>query len=143
DLRAILERALGTPSGRGSSPALRPLPQARMPLDFAVHVVSRVARALAHAHGRLDAQGKPLGLVHRDISPPNIMVSFDGEVKLLDFGIARAAGRITHTGAGQVRGTLGYMSPEQVAGAKVDARSDIYALGVCLWELCVGRRLIE
>lgn len=149
DLRSIQARATGGgESGLHRRPS--PFPQAgagpggeRVPLDVALHVAIRVAEALAHAHTRSDAQGAPLGMVHRDISPTNIMVSFDGEVKLLDFGIARAAGRITRTGAGQVRGTLGYMSPEQVAGATVDARTDLYALGICLWELCVGRRLFE
>ncbi|HEY4116216.1 MAG TPA: serine/threonine-protein kinase, partial [Byssovorax sp.] len=134
DLRAVQERAL-----RGDGKA----PPARVPLDVALFVAIRIADALAHAHDRTDARGAPLGLVHRDVSPPNIMVGFDGSVKLLDFGIARAAGRAEHTAAGQVKGTMGYMSPEQVQGDAIDARSDVYTLAVCLWELATGRRLFD
>ena len=112
-----------------------------LPLEVTLHVVLRICEALAHAHTCCDGEGKPLGVVHRDVSPPNIMLSFDGGVKLLDFGIARTTGRITRTGAGQVRGTVGYISPEQVGGGEIDGRSDVYSLGACLWELCTGRRL--
>jgi serine/threonine protein kinase len=112
-----------------------------VPLEVTLHIVLRICEALAHAHACADADGKPLGVVHRDVSPPNIMLSVDGSVKLLDFGIARTAGRITRTGAGQVKGTVGYISPEQVAGGEIDGRSDVYSLGACLWELCTGRRL--
>jgi serine/threonine-protein kinase len=152
DLRAIQDRAMG----RGLSPASRRTPLSRpgldappssrhepIPLDVALHVALRVAEALAHAHERVDAEGKPLALVHRDVSPPNVIVAFDGSVKLLDFGIARAAGLLVRTDAGQVKGTIGYMSPEQVRGGPIDARSDLYSLGVCLWELCTGRRLFD
>src|SRR5262249_39860466 len=79
----------------------------------------------------------------RDVSPSNVLVSFDGAVKLLDFGIARAASRLVRTDAGQVKGTVGYMSPEQIRDDPVDARSDIYSLGGCLWELFAGRRLLH
>ncbi len=145
DLRALQDRALrkGMPppsSGRRSTADVEPEP---VPLDVAIHVVLRVAEALAHAHLRKDPEGKPLRLVHRDVSPTNVLVSFDGQVKLLDFGIARAAGRLVRTDAGQIKGTVGYMSPEQIRGEPIDARSDIYSLGVCLWELCAARRLLD
>ncbi|MFT3772492.1 MAG: serine/threonine-protein kinase [Minicystis sp.] len=149
DLRAIADRVrrhgVPPPSGPRRSPSYPRAEEdlAPMPLDVAIHVVLLVAEALAHAHGRADAQGKPLALVHRDVSPSNVLVSFEGSVKLLDFGIARAAGRLVRTDAGQVKGTIGYMSPEQIRGDEVDARSDIYSLGVCLWELVTGRRLFE
>lgn len=148
DLRAILHRAAG--KGPTSAPGLRRTPASRVdaeptrvPLDVGIYIVLRVAEALGHAHGRIDARGSPLALVHRDVSPPNVLVSFDGTVKLLDFGIARAAGRLVRTDAGQVKGTIGYMSPEQVRGEPVDGRSDLYSLGVCLWEMCTGKRLFD
>lgn len=130
-------------SGRRSSHDGEPRPQVPIDLDVAVHVVLRVAEALGHAHARRDGEGRPLRLVHRDVSPTNVLVSFDGAVKLLDFGIARAVGVLVRTDAGQVKGTVGYMSPEQVRGEALDARSDIYSLGICFWELCTGRRLVD
>ena len=149
DLRAIQERLRrGPPSSPGGRrPTLDGDPKP-VALDVAVHVVLCIAEALAHAHARSDREGRPLRLVHRDVSPSNILVSFDGAVKLLDFGIARVGlpshpPRLVRTDTGQVKGTVGYMSPEQVDGEPVDARSDIYSLGVCLWELCTGRRLLE
>ncbi len=129
DLRALTERA----AKHGGE----------LPIDVALHVILHVCEALGHAHGRCSPAGVALGMVHRDVSPPNIMISVDGEVKLLDFGIAWAEGRSARTGEGQVKGTMGYMSPEQAGGGKLDARSDIYSLGVCLWELAAGRRLFD
>ena len=147
DLRTIQSRAAspaaggpGPPSSRRTAP---PPALAPVPLDVALAVVMSVCKALDHAHARLDAHGKPLGLVHRDVSPSNILVSFDGEVKLSDFGIARAFGRMSQTAAGEVKGTIGYMSPEQVRGRLVDGRSDIFSLGICLWELATGKRLFD
>src|SRR6185437_7924017 len=149
DLRAIQERLRrGPPSSPGGRrPTLDGDPKP-VALDVAVHIVLCIAEALGHAHDRCDREGHPLRLVHRDVSPSNILVSFDGAVKLLDFGIARVGHtshtpRLVRTDTGQVKGTVGYMSPEQVDGEPVDARSDIYSLGVCLWELCTGRRLLE
>ncbi|WP_242373045.1 serine/threonine-protein kinase, partial [Anaeromyxobacter sp. SG26] len=112
----------------------------RLGLPRAVHVAAEVAKGLAYAH-RLGDGGRPLGLVHRDVSPHNVLVSFEGEVKLADFGIARAMGRAGLTAPGTLKGKLAYMAPEQARGEPVDARADVFALGVVLWELCAGRRL--
>jgi serine/threonine-protein kinase len=114
----------------------------RFGLARAVHVGAEVARGLAHAH-RLSEGGRPLGLVHRDVSPHNVLVSFEGEVKLADFGIARAVNEEGLTDPGTLKGKLAYMAPEQARGAAVDARADVFSLGVVLWELCTGRRLFS
>jgi serine/threonine-protein kinase len=112
----------------------------RLGLARAVHVGVEVARALAYAHG-LRVADAPQGVVHRDVSPQNVLVGFEGEVKLADFGIARAldAGGLTSPGA--VRGKAAYMAPEQARGEPVDGRADVFALAVVLWELCTGSRL--
>jgi tRNA A-37 threonylcarbamoyl transferase component Bud32 len=107
----------------------------------AIHLVREVARALHHAHTAAGPGGPPLGLVHRDVSPQNILVSFAGEVKLTDFGIAKAASRSVATGVGIIKGKAAYMSPEQARGEPLDARSDVFALGIVLWEALTGRRL--
>jgi serine/threonine-protein kinase len=112
----------------------------RFGLSRAVHVAEQVARALAYAH-RPIADGGVAGLIHRDVSPSNILVSFEGEVKLTDFGIARVQGSGGLTGPGTLKGKVGYMAPEHATGAPVDARADIFALGVVLWEMCTGHRL--
>ena len=112
----------------------------RLGLARAVHVMAEVARGLAYAH-RLEEGGRPVGLVHRDVSPQNVLVSFEGEVKLADFGIARAMDAVEATAPGTVKGKAAYMAPEQARGEVVDARADVFALGVVLWELCAGRRL--
>jgi serine/threonine protein kinase len=103
--------------------------------------VANAAAGLHHAHQLTDASGNLLGLVHRDVSPQNIMVSFEGSVKVIDFGIARALGRLGDTNSGSLKGKLGYMAPEQARGEPVDARADIFSLGVVLWECVAGRRL--
>jgi len=101
------------------------------------------AAALHHAHELRGAGGKPLGLVHRDVSPANIMVSYDGIVKLVDFGIAKAATATEqHTSPGQVKGKYAYMSPEQTIAQPLDGRSDVFSLAICLWELLVGRTIV-
>ncbi|MEY2668676.1 MAG: hypothetical protein RJA59_1314 [Pseudomonadota bacterium] len=112
----------------------------RFGLPRAVHVAAQVARALAYAH-RPVAEGGVAGLVHRDVSPHNVLVSFEGEVKLTDFGIARVPGAGSLTGPGMLKGKLGYMAPEQASDAPVDARADLFALGVVLWETSTGQRL--
>jgi serine/threonine-protein kinase len=104
------------------------------------HIGAEAASALHYVHTRKH-RDKPLDLVHRDVSPRNIMVTWTGDVKLLDFGLAKAKQHLTTTQAGFVRGKCEYMSPEQVMGAPIDGRSDLFSLGVVLWELLAGRRL--
>jgi serine/threonine-protein kinase len=113
--------------------------QRPVPLAVSLAIVTGAAQALAYAHEMTGPNG-PLGVVHRDVSPSNILVSYEGAVKLVDFGIARATGRTTQTLTGQVRGKVSYMSPEQARGLKLDGRSDLFSLGVVLYELTVGRR---
>jgi serine/threonine protein kinase len=100
-----------------------------------------VCEALDYAHEKRDAQGAPLGIVHRDVSPQNVLVGFDGAVKLIDFGIAKAETKLSKTQSGVLKGKFSYMSPEQVKGLAVDRRSDVFAAGVLLWELLCGRKL--
>ncbi len=106
----------------------------------ALTVVSGVAAALHYAHEQLGPDGRPLGLVHRDVSPSNVMLSHTGAVKLTDFGIVRAAARTSVTAEGQTKGKAGYMSPEQCRGDRLDRRSDIFALGILLYETTLGVR---
>jgi serine/threonine protein kinase len=112
-----------------------------MPVPQACTIVARVCEALDHAHRKRDAAGKPLGIVHRDVSPQNVLVSFEGGVKLIDFGIAKAETRMQRTQTGILKGKFSYMSPEQVRGQPIDHRSDVFAAGVLLWELLCGRKL--
>jgi serine/threonine protein kinase len=111
------------------------------PPELAVHIVVEVLEGLAYAHQKRDDQGRPLELVHRDVSPSNILLSLDGQVKLLDFGIARSEARQWQTRTGVVKGKPGYMSPEQAGGATVDARADVWSCGAVLYELLSGVRL--
>jgi serine/threonine-protein kinase len=101
------------------------------------------ARGLYAAHIATGRNGQPLSVVHRDVSPQNIFVLYSGASKVIDFGVARATERLSHTQAGQLKGKAAYMSPEQVNGDPVDARSDVFSLGVCLWEMSAGRRLFR
>ncbi|MCA9522744.1 MAG: protein kinase, partial [Myxococcales bacterium] len=105
-----------------------------------VHIIIEVCKGLHYAHTKKH-KNKPLNIIHRDISPHNIMVSYQGEVKLMDFGIAKAASRSTKTRAGTVKGKCAYMSPEQARGKPLDPRSDLFAIGIVLWELVTYRRL--
>lgn len=109
--------------------------------EFAAYIGARIADALDYAHDLKGDDGAPLHLVHRDVSPGNVFITYEGDVKVIDFGLARANGRLMKTAAGTVKGQLGYMSPEQVLAKEPDRRSDIFALGVTLWELTTGRRL--
>jgi serine/threonine-protein kinase len=115
--------------------------QIRLPSDLAALIARDVLDALDYAHNALDTSGRPLGIVHRDISPGNVLLSWRGDVKLTDFGIARAAERRHKTEAGTLKGKYGYMSPEQVSGAEVDPRSDLFAVGILLAEMVMARRL--
>ncbi|ATB38424.1 serine/threonine protein kinase [Cystobacter fuscus] len=112
-----------------------------LPLSLAVRIIAHAAEGLAYAHAKLGPDGALLGIVHRDVSPQNILVTYEGVVKVLDFGIAKAATRESQTMAGQVRGKAAYMSPEQARGQTLDARSDIFSLGIVLFELATGTRL--
>jgi serine/threonine-protein kinase len=114
-----------------------------LPRDLGLYVAAEVCRALAYAHGKTDANGQLLGIVHRDVSPQNILVSEQGEVKLTDFGIAKAMGKREQTGTGVVKGKVAFMSPEQALGKAIDARSDLFAVGVVLYQLMTGVRPFE
>jgi serine/threonine protein kinase len=111
-----------------------------LPIGIALYLVAEVCRALAYAHGRKDASGKSLGIVHRDVSPQNVLVSEQGEVKVADFGIAKALGKREETQTGVIKGKLEYMSPEQARGAPLDASSDIFAVGTLLYLLATNHR---
>lgn len=113
----------------------------RIPPLLVAWIGARVADALGFAHDLKDAQGRPLGLVHRDVSPQNVFICYDGEVKLIDFGIARAARRIAQTTVGHVKGKFSYMAPEQIMGRAFDHRVDLFALGATLYEAFTGTRL--
>ena len=117
--------------------------QFRMPMGLAVHTVAKVLRGLGYAHNLTDGNGRPLNLVHRDISPHNVMLSFQGEVKIFDFGIARLIGESSEKNRPAVPGggKFAYMSPEQAMGQAMDSRSDVYSAGILLYELLVGERL--
>ncbi len=112
----------------------------RMPVALVAHVLAALLDALDYAHNAKDAEGRPLGIIHRDVSPSNVMVSTTGEVKLLDFGIARATERLQASTTGAIRGKYSYMSPQQAGGAELDARSDLFSVGVIAWELLAGER---
>lgn len=109
------------------------------PPPMAAFVVARLCEALQYAHALRDGQGRPLNIVHRDLNPGNVMLTHHGEVKLIDFGIARASSRVHQTTAGAIKGSIGYMSPEQVKNTTIDHRSDIFVAGTLLFELLVGQ----
>jgi serine/threonine-protein kinase len=115
----------------------------RLRYDLASWIGARVAEGLHHAHELKDANGAPQHVVHRDVNASNIFVTYDGRVKVIDFGLAKAANRISRTAAGIVKGKLAYMSPEQTVGKPLDRRTDIFALGTTLWEITADRRLFK
>jgi len=125
-VRAVLERAVGA--------------GARIPLAVCLRVIASVAAGLHHAHERKGGTGTQLQIVHRDVTPSNIMMGLDGSVKLLDFGIAQAEGRAAETQSGTIKGKFAYMSPEQCRGKAVDRRTDVFALGIVMYELTTQRR---
>jgi len=124
-----LDRLLAVFSGNG------------LPIPIALRIIADTARGLAYAHRATDPLGRPLGIVHSDISPSNILISFEGEVKLIDFGIARAGFQRSERGV--LKGKVRYMSPEQCRGEPLDPRTDIYSLGIVLWETLTGRNLYD
>jgi Protein kinase domain len=113
----------------------------KLPLEHAIIIAIGVAAALHYAHEMKDEEGRTLGIVHRDVSPQNVAVTFDGGVKLFDFGVAKAKRRSTETRHGTLKGKIQYMSPEQCRGDEVDRRSDVFSVAILLWELITGRRL--
>jgi len=127
DLRSIFERA----RKKGEPP----------PVPLVCYVIGKLCEGLDYAHRKKDQHARDLNVVHRDVSPQNVLISFEGEVKVIDFGIAKAAGKVTKTQAGILKGKFGYMSPEQIRGLPLDRRSDVFAIGVCLYELLTGERL--
>jgi eukaryotic-like serine/threonine-protein kinase len=112
-----------------------------LPVQYALLVVIEVLRGLDYAHRRTTDDERPLGIVHRDVSPSNILISLEGEIKLCDFGIAHANEAIGAYSDDVIKGKAGYMSPEQARGESIDARADVFAVGIVLWELLAGRRL--
>ena len=129
DLHGIMRAAFA--SGRG------------LPLEHTLSIILGVCSGLHYAHDKLDGDGRPLGIVHRDVSPHNVFVTYDGGVKILDFGIAKAAHRLSETRQGTLKGKLQYMSPEQCQCEPLDRRSDVFAIAILLWELSVGQRLYD
>lgn len=132
-----MELVHGVPLG-----TLQKASRAPAPLDIALRVVSDVARALHSAHELVDAERGPLGLVHQDVSPHNIMIGYDGVTKLVDFGVARLA-MLEGSRTESLKGKPSYASPEQINGKHIDRRTDVFALGVVLWELLTGERLFR
>ena len=112
-----------------------------LPIDVCAFVMKEVANALDHAHRKRDHGGKSLGIVHRDVSPQNVLISYGGEVKLVDFGIAKATMKARQTAAGVIKGKYYYMSPEQAWGDSIDFRSDIFSAGIVLYEMMTGQML--
>jgi serine/threonine protein kinase len=129
DVRSLLNRLAGL--------------DRQLPTNNALYIAAGALAALHHAHDRVGADGTSLGIVHRDVSPSNVMVSYEGVIKLLDFGVAKAAQRSAETKTGTIKGKIAYLSPEQCKGAIVDRRSDIFSLGVVLYEMLTSRRLFK
>ena len=119
------------------------VPGGRIPVPLALGIVAQACAGLHYAHQRTTSSGQPLNIVHRDVSPQNLVVTFEGMVKLVDFGIAKAAVRETKTKSGTIKGKFAYMSPEQCLAQQVDRRTDVFALGTIVHELLTGRRLFK
>lgn len=115
----------------------------RLRYDVLAWIGARVAEGLNHAHELRGPDGTPLDIVHRDVNATNIFVTYDGTIKIIDFGLAKAANRASKTAAGIIKGKVAYMSPEQAVGAPVDRRTDVFALGTTLWEIACDRRLFK
>jgi serine/threonine protein kinase len=128
-VRALLHRAQGL--------------RRKLPINCVLTIAAGTAAGLHHAHARLGPGGRALGIVHRDVSPSNLMVSYEGGVKVVDFGVAKASDRATETKSGTVKGKISYLSPEQCKGKRVDRRSDLFSLGICLWEMLTCERLFK
>jgi serine/threonine-protein kinase len=125
---------------RPGPPDMEDPPRVPLPVRHAAKIVSETCAGLHAAHELTDERGRPLSVVHRDVSPHNILLTLDGRVKVTDFGVAKAMGRLQVTLAGQLKGKLGYMSPEQLVGGGLDRRSDVFSLGIVLYELTTGKK---
>ena len=128
-IRAILQRARSL--------------RREIPLNCVMTLAAGAAAGLHHAHERIGVDGRPLGIVHRDVSPSNLMASYEGGVKVVDFGVAKAADRMQETRSGTVKGKISYLSPEQCRGQPIDRRSDLFSLGIVFWETLVTERLFK
>lgn len=128
--------------GQALQSILRRISRKAFPLGAHVTILSHVLSALAYVHDLCDFDGTPLGMVHRDVSPQNVIVTYEGQVKLVDFGVAKSTIAVVQTQAGTLKGKAAYMAPEQISGKGVDKRADIFGVGVMLWEAIVGRRLV-
>ena len=115
----------------------------RLSIPEIVYIVAEASKGLSHAHELTDPSGAPLNIVHRDVSPPNILISREGEIKIVDFGLAKAASQLASTDPGVVKGKFSYISPEAAHGNPVDARADVFSLGAVLWEMVTGQKLFE
>jgi eukaryotic-like serine/threonine-protein kinase len=115
----------------------------RLRYDMIAWIGARVADGLHYAHELVDEQSRPLDIVHRDVNATNIFITYDGQIKVIDFGLAKAANRASKTAAGVIKGKVAYMSPEQAVGAPIDRRTDVFALGTTLWEIACDRRLFK
>lgn len=131
--------------GKDLKGILRKLAERRklLPIEYAVYVCHEVCKGLDYAHKKANLRGEPLGIVHRDMSPSNVLVAYSGEIKIADFGIAKAEISIYNTKDGVLKGKFEYMSPEQASGQPIDCRSDIFAVGIMLHEMLTGRRLFK
>jgi serine/threonine protein kinase len=112
-----------------------------LPMEAACLIALRTCEGLAYAHEAQDALGQPLGIVHRDVSPPNVLITRHGEVKVVDFGLAKANSQLESSEPGIIKGKFSYLSPEAAQGEEVDQRTDIFATGIMLWEMITGQRL--
>lgn len=127
--------------GQSLSTLVKEVGREAFPIDLHIFVLAEVAAGLHHAHELCDFDGSPLGVVHRDVSPQNVFVTYDGQVKVLDFGIAKATDSDSKTHTGVFKGKLGYAAPEQIGALSLDRRSDVFSLGVMLWEALAQQRL--
>lgn len=112
-----------------------------LPVEQSIFIIMEMCRGLSYAHGLKDAKGRSLGIVHRDVSPPNVLLSREGEVKIVDFGLAKASSQLETTDPGVVKGKYAYLSPEAASGKPVDLRMDVFCCGIVLYELLTGQRL--
>src|SRR5262249_11399360 len=112
-----------------------------IPVESAVFIASKICEGLTYAHELAGADGRPLRVVHRDMSPPNVLITKYGEVKIVDFGLAKATSQLEKSEAGIIKGKFSYLAPEAALGQEVDHRADIFAVGIILWEMLAGRRL--